>query len=226
MKGSIQSRRIVTKTIFIAAAVLVAPALLYAEDGQILINQSTVMAAGGFPYKITQSGSYKLSGNLVVSTHVDAIDIGANNVTLDLNGFTISNVSTDACAGLLPCAFTAVGVNSTSNYGVTVRNGALSGFGTGVALQGAFNNMAEEIKALGVNTGLSLVGAVVRRNNVTAISTGISCSQCVITENVVFGLGNGLNISFSYYASNNLTASGVSGEYNTSGGNACGIYSC
>ncbi len=41
MKGSIQSRRIVTKTIFIAAAVLVAPALLYAEDGQILINQPT-----------------------------------------------------------------------------------------------------------------------------------------------------------------------------------------
>jgi hypothetical protein len=215
-----------TKGILIAVAMAVAPALLYAVDGQILINQATVLAAGGFPYKITQSGSYKLSGNLVVSTEVDAIDIVANNVTLDLNGFTISNVSAEACNGLLPCTFTGVGVSSPSNIAIAVRNGAVSGFGTAVLLQGIVNNRVEELNVSSVNTGLSLVGAVVRRNNVTAVSTGIMCNQCVITENVVFGLGTGFNIFFSFYGSNNLSGGGVSGTYNTSGGNACGLGSC
>ena len=30
---------------------------VFAIDGQILINQATVNAAGGFPYKITQAGA-------------------------------------------------------------------------------------------------------------------------------------------------------------------------
>ena len=31
----------------------------FAIDGVVLINQSTVTAAGGFPYMITKTGSYK-----------------------------------------------------------------------------------------------------------------------------------------------------------------------
>jgi parallel beta-helix repeat protein len=63
----------------------------FAVDGVILINQATVMAAGGFPYKITRPGSYKLSGNLVVTTAIaEAIVISSDDVTLDLNGFSIS----------------------------------------------------------------------------------------------------------------------------------------
>ena len=62
---------------------------LYATDGQVLINTSTVMAAGGYPYVISQPGSYKLSGNLTASVNAFAIQIAANNVTLDLNGFTV-----------------------------------------------------------------------------------------------------------------------------------------
>src|SRR6266700_7689406 len=71
------------------AVVLVAPAVL-AVDGVVLINQSTVMAAGGFPYTITQPGSYRLSGNLTVpDANTTAIQVMADNVTIDLNGFSI-----------------------------------------------------------------------------------------------------------------------------------------
>ncbi len=38
-----------------------------AVDGVLEINQTIVMAAGGFPYSITQPGSYILTGNLAVS---------------------------------------------------------------------------------------------------------------------------------------------------------------
>jgi hypothetical protein len=49
-------------------ALALAPVCAYAVDGATLINQSTVMASGGFPYIMSQPGSYKLSGNLTMST--------------------------------------------------------------------------------------------------------------------------------------------------------------
>lgn len=77
----------------------------FAVDGVTLINQATVMAAGGFPYVISQPGSYKLSGTLTAASiavgscpvtgilpsfpFACAILITAPNVTLDLAGFTI-----------------------------------------------------------------------------------------------------------------------------------------
>src|SRR5436305_10093862 len=77
----------------VALAMALAPAFAFAIDGVTLINQSTVMAAGGFPYSITQPGSYKLTGNLVVPSLLNGILISASDVTLDLNGFTITGGS-------------------------------------------------------------------------------------------------------------------------------------
>ena len=55
------------------------------------------MAAGGFPYRITQPGNYKLTGNLTMPTTVSgnvsgtdvAIGIASSHVSLDLNGFSV-----------------------------------------------------------------------------------------------------------------------------------------
>ena len=69
---------------------------------QAVINQgnaATGIGGGdtpGFPVTITNSGSYILSTNRSPPTGVDAIDITASNVTLDLNGFTIG--------GYQPCS--------------------------------------------------------------------------------------------------------------------------
>jgi hypothetical protein len=82
------------KVMFILLYAMLVPTSLVAVDGVVLINQATVMAAGGFPYNITQSESYKLSGNLVVSANVNNIVISADNVQLDLNGFTVSGPGT------------------------------------------------------------------------------------------------------------------------------------
>jgi hypothetical protein len=66
------------------------PACTFAADGQILINQATVNAAGGFPYVISQAGSYRLSGNLAApSGDTTVIEITHDLVTIDLNGFSI-----------------------------------------------------------------------------------------------------------------------------------------
>src|SRR3954447_26751041 len=86
-----------------AFAITLVPADLFAVDGQVLINQSTVMAAGGFPYIISNPGSYKLSGNLQMTTtstgnHAGldmAIAINSSLVDLDLNGFSIIVTNND-----------------------------------------------------------------------------------------------------------------------------------
>jgi hypothetical protein len=73
-----------------------------AVDGVVEINQARALAGGissgdspGFPVGISESGSYRLTGNLVVpggtgAPNLDAILIVADDVTLDLNGFTLS----------------------------------------------------------------------------------------------------------------------------------------
>src|SRR5262249_51967263 len=69
-----------------------------AADGPTLIDQRaaqagkvTALDTPGFPVTISQSGSYRLTGNLnVPDAATTAIEITADNVTLDLNGFTIS----------------------------------------------------------------------------------------------------------------------------------------
>ena len=72
-----------------------------------------------FPIVISASGSYYLTGNLTVASG-DIIQITAQNVTLDLNGFTIATTAGSRSG-------TAVLI---SNSRVTVCNGFIYGSGT------------------------------------------------------------------------------------------------
>src|SRR5580658_436683 len=114
-RGARNMRNIMTGVL--AAALL--PAYVFATDGQTLIDQSIVTAAGGFPYKITAPGSYKLSGNLAASGSV--ISITAENVTLDLNGFTLS------CTSCGVNSFSLDGIDSTG-ASTRILNGTVMGF--------------------------------------------------------------------------------------------------
>jgi hypothetical protein len=59
-------------SVLVIVSMVLAPCWALAQNGVVLINQSTVAASGanrstgGFPYTITQPGSYQLSGNLTV----------------------------------------------------------------------------------------------------------------------------------------------------------------
>src|SRR5258706_10885720 len=102
-----------------------------AIEGQILINQSTVTAAGGFPYVISNPGSYKLTGNLSATAGKSAIQITTSNVTLDLNGFNLSSLGPtsgafrDSATGIL-------NIGNVSN--ITIRNGSMFGFSPGITM--------------------------------------------------------------------------------------------
>ena len=65
--------------------VLTLPAL-WAADGVIEINQAGIEADGGFPYVISEPGSYILTGNLMVpdeNTTAIEIEEGVGSATID-----------------------------------------------------------------------------------------------------------------------------------------------
>lgn len=84
------------------------------------------------PFNIGASGSYYLAGNLTVASG-NAIAITANDVTLDLNGFSIASTAN-------PASGTGVLINNIVRN-VTIRNGHISGtttFSLGVFTAGGF----------------------------------------------------------------------------------------
>jgi hypothetical protein len=94
------------------------------------------------PFTITQPGSYYLTTNVTVSSGY-AIAITANNVSLDLNGFTIAStapVASGDTAILLSGSRTNIAIRNghissgVTNNGTGVYGG--SGFGYGVAFSG------------------------------------------------------------------------------------------
>jgi len=145
-----------------------APAAL-AVDGTVLINQSTITngltgcsTGGHFPIVICQSGSYRLSGNVTVpDANTPAIQINADNVTLDLNGFSI--LGPVGCGGNpVTCtqgSAAAVGIgNLFGNSNITVSNGTIRGLGGyGILLTGT-GILIERVKTAnngidGINVG-------------------------------------------------------------------------
>ena len=93
------------------------------------------------PFTISVSGSYYLTTNVTISAG-DAITIAANNVTLDLNGFTIASTratATTDSAILLSGGRTGVAIyNGNISSGVT--NSATGVFGGGGFSYGIYNS--------------------------------------------------------------------------------------
>lgn len=141
--------------LLIAITTIITTAPAFASDGQLEINQACAVNTGcfpgdaaGFPVTVPAPGSYLLTGNLATgSSAVTAIEVAANDVTVDLNGFTIS------CAPAIGAAPRECN-GSGDGYGViwdrsgrlntTVRNGTVTGmgqWGVGVHLFGRVENI-------------------------------------------------------------------------------------
>ncbi len=74
------------------------------------------------PYTISTPGSYYITTNLLVAVN-NGIVIAANNVNLDLNGFTISSIQSPASTG----KGIALGSGSGPVTNITIRNGFITG---------------------------------------------------------------------------------------------------
>jgi len=221
------------------------PAYVYAVDGQVLINQATLTAAGG-TYPIMQPGSYKLSGNLQAKDKdTNVIVISASHVTLDLNGFAILG-TTNCAGGLNPCAGAGTGVGIAAagvQFNITIRNGTIQGMGNvGILLFGdshlveylhvrSNGGIGIEVEASADQGGSIVQYNTVQRNGGTGIfiESG-SASHNVLNTNLVYGIDNLVGIHFisggSYFGNtlNDNTVS-VAGGVNL-GQNLCNNVAC
>jgi hypothetical protein len=151
----------------------------------IQINQAVVAAnatnraTGGFPYMITQPGSYQLSGNLVVPAGVNGIGIAANNVTLDLNGFNITLLGPNI----------AIFTDNPQST-ITIRNGTLTGpNGEGaIGLFFIFSTSVnvESLLVSGFPAAITVGSNSIVRHNVATALIQVACPS-IISENVTTG---------------------------------------
>lgn len=132
----------------LAAFVAIALTATGSAFAQTTITQDKAMAGAvtagdtaGFPISINQTGSYKLMSNLVVPWGINAIEVHATNVTIDLNGFAIigpGSCTRDDGTGVVSCTVQSGTYGISSPQGiqsnVLVRNGAVQGFAVGVSV--------------------------------------------------------------------------------------------
>jgi len=205
-----------------------------AVDGVVLIHQATSVNGlpgcphVGFPILICHSGSYRLAGNLdVTAVNTGAIDITADNVTLDLNGFAVSGPAV-CTPGTYPVQCT----NAGSGFGVfslsknaAVRNGTVRGFGSGVALAGlgsTVDGLRAESNSSAVigSAGILVTNGIVTRctstanagDGIRALPFEATVSLNTVSFNGGFGINGGSNV-----ANNSISENGQDGIHNATG---------
>src|SRR5258706_6236591 len=167
---------------------------LYAVDGVVLIDQNRALAGGvtpgdaaGFPVTLSVAGSYRLSGNLTVpDANTTAIQVTADNVTIDLNGFSI--LGPVVCSG----GFGSCNLSGTGHgvdgprLNLTVVNGTIRGMGArGISAFGGRFVYVEKVHATSHGDGGMFVGNdVVVTGNTASLNGG---SGIVVVRGTISG---------------------------------------
>jgi hypothetical protein len=189
------------------------------------------------PFTITEPGSYYLTTNITANAaSSNAISIMADNVTLDLNGFTISSTAN-------PASGFAICLNS-NQANITIKNGLISsgvtvvagnyqgsGFLWGVAHLGS---PARNVRVSGLTvTGCQYGGIYIDRKNTviqscvvdTAGDTGIFASSVFDSTAVNCG-NNGIYADWAYNCAGTAIANGngiyANNAYNCNGTTSTG----
>jgi hypothetical protein len=189
---------------------------VYAVDGVIEINQAKAKVGGVtpgdtplFPVTISQSGSYRLTSNLDVTDasarpngsaaeNTTAIEVSADNVTIDLNGFMIKGPT--VCSGSpLACSPTGSGIGvhvSPAVLGCVVMNGTVQGMGSyGLQLVGfGSGSHATAVRARS-NAGVGISAETVSDSSAIANGDvgidGHVVTNCSATSNGSTGIHGG-----------------------------------
>jgi len=211
-------------------------------EPRIAINATNTPGDADSLFKITQPGSYYLTGNITGVVGKHGIELAASGVTLDLSGFDLVGVP-----GSLDGASATVGVNN-----VTVRHGSLRSWGDeGLDFTNGSSIVVEGVSVLtcagfgiSVNTNSTVSHCRVSSNGAGGIATGSNCLVtgcaahgntgaggilafvgCRVVDCAAFAnTGNGIS------AQNGSTITGCSSTSNSASGfsvnNGCTITNC
>ncbi|MEM1422976.1 MAG: hypothetical protein AAGH64_03125 [Planctomycetota bacterium] len=170
---------------------LTPPAGPIAESGRygtlIEVNDDTAPGNGSFRHVISQPGSYILVSNIDTGTS-NGILIDSDNVTLDLNGYTLEG------SGEKGIAVPVEGGLGRSFEGITVRDGRIVGYDTGIRgfefntnfLTNNFTStLFSGLDIRATDVGIVFDFGIVERCNVVSGRLGIDCFGSTVTDTVV-----------------------------------------
>jgi hypothetical protein len=168
-------------------------------EPRIAINATNTPGTAGSLFRISQPGSYYLTGNITGVSGRVGIEIAADGVTLDLNGFALQGVG-GSLDGILA---------STPVRSVSIRNGTVRGWGgdgidlflnsvTGGSIEHvhAFGNLAAGIR-VGSSFVISNSTSVSNSQNGFVAITSLSISHCTASSNLGLGYSLGANATAS-----------------------------
>jgi parallel beta-helix repeat protein len=189
----------------------------------LMVSAATLEAATvitSLPYTITAQGSYIINQNLKASWH--GIKVQANNVTIDLNGYSISGNNTSGGYGIY--------MNGRSN--VEIRNGTIRNFGShGIYEESSSGNSHRVVNVRVMNNkgnGILLLGSNHMVKDCTTSNNGGSGIYthvgCMISGNTVYDNGyEGISAnSGSTIIGNTAYSNGGHGIY-CNGGGVCTV---
>jgi hypothetical protein len=175
------------------------------------VEARTPLAGGTSPVTIG-SGSYYLTGSLnISSTSANGITVSGSNVTLDLNGFTLTGPSSGTGAGV----YLTGGISNVTVVNGTIRNWGLHG----INALGNPSLRAEKLRVIsngGIGIAADVNAEVINCFAQSNASTGIlGTDNCLIKDCQITGTtgspGHGLSLGLSAMVSG-CVASGNSGN--------------
>ena len=118
--------------VLVLGVAMLASDMVSAQDGVVLIGPSRAWRTSpGFLMVIDEPGTYRLAENVVVAdADTTAIEINADNVTIDLNGLSILGPAhcSPPPVSCLPTG-TGNGVHAVNRDNIVVTNGRIQGMG-------------------------------------------------------------------------------------------------
>jgi parallel beta-helix repeat protein len=181
-------------------------------------------SGGSSEFLITQPGSYYLTTNVVGISGENGINISANNVTLDLNGFLVQGISGAWSGVYIHAGYT----------NVTVRNGNINGWGASSTTYSGVECYANNVVLERLNVSASHYGIYLDSSGVVrdctcynSPSNGIyvltgAVSDCVALNNANYGIEVANNCTVRDCTSdNNYAGIYVVGNDSLITGNTC-----
>ena len=169
------------------------------------------------PFTITQPGSYYLTTNLNV-TGGNAITINANQVTLDLNGFTVSSTAPSATGSGIQLASNPADITILNGHikgGVTNNGGVFSGpgFANGINYS---NGLLTNVRVAGVSvSGCLNYGIYLNTSNSTVESCTVQTvgNYGIVAGSISHSTANGCG-NDAIFADNAANCDGFSSSSN------------
>ena len=188
------------------------------------VNATNTPGDANSLFKITQPGSYYLTGNITGVAGKHGIEIAASGVTLDLNGFDLAGVpGMGAFDGITAAA------NDLTNIAVlngSVRNWGEDGvdlgdFGPGGSRVEGVRTSGNAARGLWVGSGATIVGCTATANGTVGIAaSGSAIVTCSAFDNHGTGINAGSGSSVVNCSANFNKAAGFVAS------DACTITGC